>query len=61
MVMMERARTVIPEYGRNVDNNEIHMTYEEQLIARAKHRQYVASITGISQKRQQQHSQEMER
>jgi hypothetical protein len=56
MVMMERARTVIPEFGRNVDNAEIHMTYEEQLKARAIGRQHdrrVEAITRITREIQE--------
>jgi hypothetical protein len=54
MVMMERARAVIPEFGRDI-NQPLHPTYEEQLQARADHRRLVAAITGITPEVQHRH------
>ena len=65
MVMMERARTVIPGYGKDATYPETPYkipTYEEQLKARAvarlqaaHHNRRVAAITGITPEMQQLH------
>ena len=54
MILMERARTVIPENGRIM--TFLYTPYQEQLIARAEHRRKLAAITGITQLMQQRHS-----
>ena len=58
MVMMERAQTVIPGYGKDATYPETPYkipTYGEQLNARAIHRRLVAAITGITPEMQRRH------